>query len=184
MIDTLSILALAAQCAPQVAPTTIAAIVETESAGNPYAIGVNSGAPLTRQPTTGNEARRLAARLLAQGHDIDMGLGQINSANLSWLGLNLRQVFDPCINVGAAGRVLSHNFETTSARERDPQRALLQAISMYNTGSRTRGFRNGYVSKVQRASARITTRIARAPQSERPSTQRVASAERPSWRVF
>ena len=31
---------------------------------------------------------------------------------------------------------------------RDPQTALRVALSMYNTGSKTRGFRNGYVAKV------------------------------------
>ena len=31
---------------------------------------------------------------------------------------------------------------------RDPQAALRIALSMYNTGSQSRGFRNGYVAKV------------------------------------
>ncbi len=197
MMDTIAILALAAQCAPQVAPTTIAAIVVTESSGNPYAIGINSSAQLTRQPRDANEARRTAAHLLAQGHNIDMGLGQINSVNLEWLELDLRQVFDPCTNLAAAGRVLSTNFRDTSASERDPQQALLQAVSMYNTGSRSRGFRNGYVGKVQRNAARIAellrrndrpTRRASAEQSPAPliaEPKRLpARRDKPLWSAF
>ena len=40
---------LAMQCAPMVAPLTMAAIVKTESGFNPLAIGVNGGARLVRQ---------------------------------------------------------------------------------------------------------------------------------------
>jgi type IV secretion system protein VirB1 len=56
-------------------------------------------------------------------------------------------VFDPCTNVAALARVLTSNYNAVKAG-RDPQAALRVALSMYNTGSQTRGFRNGYVAKV------------------------------------
>lgn len=66
---------------------------------------------------------------------------------MRWLGLTWETVFDPCTNIAALGRVLTANYNSASAG-RDPQSALRVALSMYNTGSQTRGFRNGYVAKV------------------------------------
>lgn len=66
---------------------------------------------------------------------------------MRWLGLTWETVFDPCTNVAALGRVLTANYNSAIAG-RDPQSALRVALSMYNTGSQTRGFRNGYVAKV------------------------------------
>ena len=66
---------------------------------------------------------------------------------MRWLGLTWETVFDPCTNVAALARVLTTNYNAVKAG-RDPQSALRVALSMYNTGSQTRGFRNGYVAKV------------------------------------
>lgn len=66
---------------------------------------------------------------------------------MRWLGLTWETVFDPCTNVAALGRVLTTNYNAAKAG-REPQAALRVALSMYNTGSQTRGFRNGYVAKV------------------------------------
>src|SRR3546814_7137337 len=83
------------------------------------------------------------------GYSVDLGLGQINSRNMRWLGLTLETVFDPCKNIEALGRVLTQNYIKAIAG-RDPQTALRIALSLYNTGSSSRGFRNGYVAKVVR----------------------------------
>ncbi|RDV07732.1 hypothetical protein DXH95_10550 [Sphingorhabdus pulchriflava] len=141
-----AILALALQCAPSVAPETVLAIVQTESSGDPFALNVNGG----RQPARQNNAADAAAtaqRFVAAGYSVDLGLGQINSRNMRWLGLTWETVFDPCTNVAALARVLTTNYNAVRAG-RDPQTALRVALSMYNTGSQTRGFRNGYVAKV------------------------------------
>lgn len=139
--------ALIAQCAPQVSHDTMAAIVQTESQGNPWAIGVNRAAAVA-QPTSKAEAIRVARRLIAQGRNIDMGLAQINSANLSWLDLTVEQVFDPCTNLRAAAFILTDNYRR--AVSTGIQRPLHAALSAYNTGSFTRGLTNGYVGKVMR----------------------------------
>ena len=141
-----AILALASQCAPSVAPETVLAIIQTESRSDPFALNVNGG----RQPARQNNAADAAAtarRFVAAGYSVDLGLGQINSRNMRWLGLTWETVFDPCTNVAALGRVLTANYNAAKAG-RDPQTALRVALSMYNTGSQTRGFRNGYVAKV------------------------------------
>lgn len=141
-----AIVALASQCAPTVAPETVLAIVRTESSGNPFALNVNGGPQPSRQGNAA-DAAATAQRYVAAGYSVDLGLGQINSRNMRWLGLTWETVFDPCTNVSAVGRVLTANYNSVIAG-RDPQTALRVALSMYNTGSQTRGFRNGYVAKV------------------------------------
>lgn len=152
---SITLSALLAQCAPEVAPSTLAAIVSVESGGNAFAIGVNKGAQV-RQPTSAAEAVVVAEGLLARGANIDLGLGQINSSNLRWLGLSLEAAFDPCQNLAAAARVLTNNYRrAVSLGHSSP---LGAALSAYNTGSMQRGYRNGYVAKIYRASgARLLT---------------------------
>ncbi|MGH6785836.1 MAG: lytic transglycosylase domain-containing protein [Novosphingobium sp.] len=141
-----AILALASQCAPNVAPQTVAAIVQTESHRRPFALNVNGG---TQPPAQADAASAAATaqRYIAAGYSVDLGLGQINSRNMRWLGLTWDTVFDPCSNVAALGRVITRNYNA-AIPGRDPQSALRVALSLYNTGSSSRGFRNGYVAKV------------------------------------
>lgn len=141
-----AIITLASQCAPNVAPQTVLAIVQTESRGRQFAINVNGG-PRLPQPTSAANASATAQRYIAAGYSVDLGLGQINSRNMRWLGLTWETVFDPCINIAALGTVLTSNY-TSAKPGRDPQTALRIALSLYNTGSQTRGFSNGYVAKV------------------------------------
>lgn len=156
-----ALLALASQCAPSVAPETVLAIIQTESSGEPFALNVNGG----RQPARQNNAASAAAtarRYVAAGYSVDLGLGQINSRNMRWLGLTWETVFDPCTNVAALARVLTTNYNAVKAG-RDPQTALRVALSMYNTGSQTRGFHNGYVAKVERNAGVAQGAVAGAP---------------------
>lgn len=141
-----AILALASQCAPNVAPQTVAAIVQTESHGRPFALNVNGGTQPPAQISAASAAAT-AQRYIAAGYSVDLGLGQINSRNMRWLGLTWDTVFDPCTNIAALGRVLTQNYNKAIVG-RDPQTALRIALSLYNTGSSSRGFRNGYVAKV------------------------------------
>ena len=141
-----AIFALASQCAPTIAPETVLAIIQTESNGDPFALNVNGGRQPARQSNAA-DAAATARRFVAAGYSVDLGLGQINSRNMRWLGLTWETVFDPCTNVAALGRVLTANYNAAKAG-RDPQTALRVALSMYNTGSQTRGFRNGYVARV------------------------------------
>lgn len=158
-----AILALASQCAPSVAPATVLAIVQTESSGEPFALNVNGGRQPARQ-TNAADAAATARRYVAAGYSVDLGLGQINSRNMRWLGLTWETVFDPCTNVAALARVLTTNYNAARAG-RDPQTALRVALSMYNTGSQTRGFRNGYVAKVARNAGIAISGVSYAPTS-------------------
>src|SRR5260370_34410587 len=96
---------LAQQCAPNVYPTTLQAVVRTESGFNPYAIGVVGG-HLARQPRKRAEAVATAKALDAQGINFSMGLGQVNKANLARYGLTYDTAFDLCDNLRAGAHIL------------------------------------------------------------------------------
>lgn len=128
---------LLAECAPAVAPGTLTRIIRQESGGNHLAIGVNGGFRLKRQPRTYQEATTWASWLISAGHSVDMGLGQINNRNLSFLGLTVETVFKPCDNVRAAGQLLKDNYLRAKHKYSDDQTALRAALSAYNTGSFT-----------------------------------------------
>lgn len=135
---------LAQQCAPQVDVNIASAIVKSESSFNPFAIGVNRAARLKKQPTSYEEAVTVAKRLISQGRNIDVGFAQINSANFKRLNLSVEQVFDPCTNLSAM------QFIFNDCRNKAKGKDIYKAMSCYNTGNHSSGFRNGYVAKVSR----------------------------------
>lgn len=176
-LDPAAVLALAVRCAPGVAPKTMLAVAQAESGLNPNAIGVNRAAPLSRPPLSRPEAVAVARRMLAAGGNLDLGLAQINSANLARLGLTLEEAFDPCRNLAAAGQVLAEDYGAAHTAMVTPQTALRAALSLYNTGDETHGFRNGYVARVLAAAAGRP-----APDPRRPPP--AAAARPPAWDAF
>jgi type IV secretion system protein VirB1 len=145
---SMEFIALAQQCAPTVAPQTLAAIVKQESGFRPLTIGINGGARLERQPANVGEAVATAKWLIEKGYNIDLGLGQINVKNVVKMGLSIEDTFDPCKNLAASAQILTENFQGAKRSTQNDQVALRAALSMYNTGSYTRGFENGYVQNV------------------------------------
>jgi type IV secretion system protein VirB1 len=129
---------LAQQCAPGVHPTTLQAVVSTESGFNPYAIGVVGGR-LARQPRDRAEAVATAKALDAQGINFSMGLGQVNKANLARYGMTYETAFDPCANLRAGSSILHDCYERATATMGQGTQALRAAISCYYSGNFTRG---------------------------------------------
>ena len=121
-------MALAQECAPAVHPQTLAAIVKIESGFKPFAIGINKGtATLKRQPESKEEAVKTAKELIAGGHNIDMGLGQINSENLPRLGITVDDVFDACKNLTAAATIRGRAHHLPPHRQPEHQRGRFPA---------------------------------------------------------
>ena len=147
-VGTLTLLLSA--CAPQVAPETGLRLVQHESRGNPYAIGVNGPYVVRPQPVTATQAVATAKLLLGLPgvRSIDMGLGMINSSHLPRLRLSLEQVFEPCTNLQVMQSVLLPSYERAVRVHGPGQQALQRALSEYNTGHPSRGLANGYVRKV------------------------------------
>ena len=148
-------LALLQACAPTVAPSTLARVIQVESQGNPLAIHVN-GVALEQKPRNAAEAAALARRYIAAGYSVDLGLMQVNSRNLERLGLTVPAMLDPCENLAAGALVLTDFFLSAAPRYRKPQAALQAALSAYNTGSFRRGFENGYVARYLKGPATIS----------------------------
>jgi type IV secretion system protein VirB1 len=92
----------------------LAAIAQTESGRDPLAVGDNT-ARRSYHPAARPEALALVAQLAAEGHDLDLGLMQINQRNFGWLGLTAGDAFEPCDSLAAGA-------------------AVLTALSRYNTG--------------------------------------------------
>lgn len=170
---------MAASCAPLVAPGTLASIAGTESGFNTLAIHDN---------TTGRDitaVSRLAAiatarGLISAGHSVDLGLMQINSANLSRLGLTVRTAFDACASLGAAGRLLVMDYRPGGPHH--DQSALQADFSRYNTGNSVQGFENGYVQRVVATARRVVPEIN--PGAPVVAPRSAPAAPAPKWRVF
>lgn len=178
---TSEILAILLMCAPQVHPVTMQALIAAESDFQVHAIHVNgSDADQPPQPQSPTEAIALLESLMAQGKSVDVGLGQINSANFDVLGLTPQTAFDPCTNIEAAGRILTENFQRAATRL-EGDAALLAALSAYNTGNESGGFRNGYVERVQRKAAYAVPALPAAPSfhTSRTPSESTKPAESP-----
>lgn len=147
---------LAASCAPTVAPETLLSVVRTESAFNTTALHDNTG-HRGIIPATEAEAAALATGLIAAGHSVDIGLAQINSANLRRLGLTVAQALDPCTSLRAGAALLVAAYRHGAGFE--PQHEIRVALSQYNTGTDQRGFANGYVRRVELSAVRIIPAI-------------------------
>lgn len=133
ILHGLALAGLITRCAPDVAPSTMEAIVQVESGGNPFAVDDNT----TRQsyyPRDRASAEALARRLMGAGHLVDMGIAQIDSMNFHRLGVNTDTIFDPCTNLRAGSEVLSSDYAFAKRRYGSGQMALRHAIGMYNTG--------------------------------------------------
>ena len=135
-------LALLQQCTPAVAPVTMAAIVQTESGGWPWTINVNGLPDGSMRFSTKQAAIAAATRYIRMGYKVDMGIAQVNSENLSWLGLSVRQVFNPCANLQAAQHILVGAYHQAGAN--GPE-SLDGAFQAYNSGN-TRG--DGHYAQV------------------------------------
>ena len=143
----MDLITLVMVCAPFVSSNTMMAVIQQESGGNPWTIGVN-GRQRFQKPRNYLEAIIESKRLIANGANIDIGLMQINSNTMVKLGLTVEQTLDPCTNVYAGGIVLTRNYVQAASSYGYNQVALQAALSAYNTGDFKKGFKNGYVSSV------------------------------------
>lgn len=90
---------------------------------------------------------RVASYYIGRGFSVDLGLMQINSRNLAALGLPLPMAFDTCSNLHGGAVILTANYLGAAATYGPGLTALQVALSLYNTGTRHKGFNNGYVAR-------------------------------------
>jgi type IV secretion system protein VirB1 len=116
-------------------------VIQAESGGNRFAIGVVGGR-LERQPRNLGEAVATARMLETNGYDFSLGIAQINRSNLPRYGLDtFEQAFDACANLTAGARILAECY----GRSGDDWG---KAFSCYYSGNFTTGYRDGYVQRI------------------------------------
>lgn len=158
------VLALASSHASQVAPETILAFAQGESALDPLAIHDNSSGRAF-SPRSLDGAIRLAYKLLREGHSVDLGLLGINNLNLDRLGLTVSSAFDPALSIKAGARVLVENYQLC-LRLLKGDAALRCMASYYNSGHPTGD--DGYVARIWQIADHIVPAIRDARQLRLP----------------
>ncbi|CAI2031382.1 type IV secretion system lytic transglycosylase VirB1 [Serratia fonticola] len=144
------------QCIHEVAPHTIQKVIAIESGGNPFAVNVNGLSRYkTPHPKSRAEAIATAQHWISLGYSVDMGLMQVNSRNLPAYGADVAGIFSPCTNIRVGSQILYDAYQTAWHKSPDPAIAVQYALSLYNTGSLERGFRNGYVQKYVKTALNI-----------------------------
>lgn len=143
----LELLNLIQQCVTPQHQVVMSAIVKVESSGKPLAIGLNKGYRLQTQPKDEAQAKAWVEYLEKNNYNFDVGLGQVNIKNIHKYGYKASDMLEPCLNLKISSDILDKNYKlaATSANDAD---AIKKAISAYNTGNFSSGFKNGYVAKV------------------------------------
>jgi hypothetical protein len=154
---------LAAENAPSVNVGTLLAFAWFESKLRPWAIHDNT-TRLSEFPTSRAEAVARASSLLNMNHSLDLGLYQVNIANLTRTGLTVTTAFDPGKSMRAGASILVAAYQrclhgNEHADRTEQQTALRCAASIYNTGREQAGILNGYQPGVWRAAEQIVPAI-------------------------
>lgn len=144
----LTIAALLEQCAPQVAPVLMQALVRTESAWQPLAIGMDKAQGTVRQPATLAEAIATAKELAAAGRKFSVGLAQIHVSNVALYGLTWEQAFDTCQNLAGGQKILWNFYHRASASGYTGVAAIWAALRGYNSGSVDRAVSDEYANRI------------------------------------
>ena len=121
------------ECSVYASPVTMEKIVYIESHGNPFVINDDS-VHKSYSFSNKSEAMNAAKYLINQGHNIDLGLAQINIINIRRFGINLRDVFNPCYNVFIGSYILLQGYDIALSRFGNPQVALFRSLEYYNSG--------------------------------------------------
>jgi type IV secretion system protein VirB1 len=127
------ITALTQQCAPMVAPSTLAAIVQVESGGNPLAMWNNTTGQRVI-PDTPQQAVDYLQQALARGDKVDVGIAQVDTENFSAYGLTPITAFDACRNLRVGGEILKASYQKAVSQGLGGQVALYHAFEAYNSG--------------------------------------------------
>ena len=122
------------QCAPFVAPTTMAAIVTVESGGRALVI-LDNATGRDYNPQDVQQGVATIDRLLAMGHrQLDVGIAQVDTENFSAYGLTPATALNACTNIRVGARILQAAYKQAVAAYGPGQVALYHAFEAYNSG--------------------------------------------------
>ncbi len=148
MID----IALINECKHNEVPVKIVqAIIKEESNKNPLSINVNKDGKslISYSPKTKEKAKQLAKFWIDKGYTVDIGLMQLNSANFDNYNITIEKALNPCKNIKVASSIYYKFFKALNKKIPLKTR-VYKAFSAYNTGSYSKGFKNGYVAKYKK----------------------------------
>ncbi len=140
--------ALLDDCAPYVSPVLMRALVRTESAGQPLAIGMDNAHRTVKQPATAQEAVATAKSLAAAGRKFSVGLAQIHVSNIALYGLTWEQAFDPCQNLAVGQKILWNFYHRAAASGYTGMAAIWAALRGYNSGGVDRAISDDYAHRI------------------------------------
>jgi type IV secretion system protein VirB1 len=136
------------QCAPEVSPVLMQALVRTESGGRPLAIGMDRAHGSVKQPQTLEEAVATAKALAAAGRKFSVGLAQIHVSNVSLYGMSWERAFDACQNLAVGQKILWNFFHRATASGYTGVAAIWAALRGYNSGGVDRTISDEYASRI------------------------------------
>ncbi|MEJ8852147.1 lytic transglycosylase domain-containing protein [Variovorax rhizosphaerae] len=170
--------ALLQECAPQVSPVLMQALVRTESAWQPFAIGMDKAQVVVKQPASLPEAVAMAKELAATGRKFSVGLAQIHVSNVALYGMTWEQAFDACQNLAVGQKILWNFYHRASAAGYSGVAAIWAALRGYNSGGVGRAISDEYANRIfaYMSSAPPQVQIGGGESSAKPAAQATAVA--------
>ena len=155
-------------CLPNAPLSTLRAVIQVESRGNPNAMQIDfpkgllkrwrlpeGTLRLKRQPTNEREALDWLAYFQSYDIFVDLGLMQVSTAEAKRRGISPESLLDPCTNLRVGWQILEDAYQIEKKTYGPGQEALQHAISRYNTGDPQQGIANGYLARVFAAVRRL-----------------------------
>lgn len=195
IITPLVLSGLFLQCAPDVAPETLNAIVSVESARKPYVVA-NVTDNTSHYFDEKEKAVAFLNNLERNNKKYSAGIMQIYSDNFRRLNLNNHSVFDPCTNIRAGAVILKQCWDKAISDNPDEQKALRDMASCYYSGNFTRGYKKektdgkSYIQRIEekviiQKGGRIPAiRVEGEQKSTAPQSFMVTENKTDEWDVF
>jgi type IV secretion system protein VirB1 len=159
---------LQSTCLPTAPLSTLRAVIQVESSGNPNAMQIDfpkallkrwnlpeGTLRLKRQPTDQREALDWLAYFQSYDIFVDLGLMQVSTAEAKRRGISPESLLEPCTNLRVGWQILEEDYRIEKKTFGPGQEALQHAISRYNTGDTQQGIANGYLGRVLAAVCRL-----------------------------
>jgi len=159
---------LQSTCLSRAPLSTLRAVVQVASGGNPNAMQIDfpkgllkrwrlaeGTLRLKRQPTNQREALDWLAYFQSYDIFVDLGLMQVSTAEAKRRGISPESLLEPCTNLRVGWQILEDDYQIEKKTYGPGQEALQHAISRYNTGDPQRGIANGYLARIFAAVRRL-----------------------------
>jgi type IV secretion system protein VirB1 len=168
LAQSTNIARLQSACLPTAPLSTLRAVVQVESGGNPDAMQIDfpkallkrwrlaeGTLRLKRQPADQREALDWLAYFQSYDIFVDLGLMQVSTAEAKRRGISPESLLEPCTNLRIGWQILEDAYQIEKKTYGPGQEALQHAISRYNTGDPQLGIANGYLARVFAAIRRL-----------------------------